>query len=130
MRYLQDEEFTIASRFLFLSMARVVIQLDIEHIEKGPFKIKKPYLSLLQKMFSKATNERRCLRKLMKKRGIQVVMQGKTETFTTVLFLCRGKEELRNYFNPAIQKKVEVIIQELIQISLDHPRDLRESHDS
>src|SRR5690625_6127811 len=80
MRYLKDEEFNIASRFLFLSMARVVIQLDIENIEQGPFKIKNPYLFLLRKMISKATNERRHLRKLMKDKSIQVVIQHKNET--------------------------------------------------
>jgi len=129
MRYLKDEEFNIASRFLFLSMARVVIQLDIENIEQGPFKIKNPYLSLLRKMISKATNERRHLRKLMKDKSIQVVIQHKNETFTTVLFLCNGKEEHRDYFNPAIRKKVEVIIQELIQPNLDHHRDFEVNDD-
>lgn len=123
MRYLKDEEFIIASRFLFLSMARVVIQLDIENIEQGPFKIKTPYLLLLRKMVSKATNERRHLHKLIKDKGIQVIMQHKNETFATVLFLCKGKEEQKKYFNPVIQKKVEGIISDLIQTSLDHPHD-------
>jgi len=123
VRYLKDEELKLASRFLFLSMAIVVIQLDIGHIEQGQFKIKNPYLFLLRKMVSKATNERRRLRKLMKDKGIQVVMQHKTESFTTVLYLCKGKEEQKDYFNPAIRKKVEIIIQDLIQTSLDYPRD-------
>lgn len=120
MRYLQDEELNIASRFLFLSMARVVLQLDIESIEQGPFKIKDPYLLLLRKMVSKATNERKYLRKLMRDKGIQIVMQHKTKTFTTVIYICQGKETLKAYFNPVIRNKVETIIQDLIQTSQSH----------
>src|SRR5690625_7768043 len=107
MRYLKDEEFNIASRFLFLSMARVVIQLDIENIEQGPFKINNPYLSLLRKMISKATNERRHLRKLMKDKSMQVVIQHKNETYTNGLFLYNGKANTRKYSSTAIPTKMK-----------------------
>ena len=120
MRYLKDEELQLASRFLFLSMAMIVIEQDIQHIEKGDFKIKEPYLALLRKMSSLATNERKNLRKVMRDKSIQVVMLNKNDSFSSVLFLCQGREEQRNYFNPVIRKKVEKIIYELIQTALGH----------
>jgi len=115
MRYLQSDELQIATRFLFLSMAIVVIQQDIKHIQKGAFKIKEPYVHMLEKMISEATKERRSLRKSMEREQIRVVTLHKNDSFSSFLFLCRGKEEKRNYFNPAIRKKVEVIVQELMQ---------------
>lgn len=114
MRYLTDEELNLASRFLFLSMALIVIKQDIEQIKNGTFKIKKPYLELLEKMNSTAILERRQLRKEMKDKSMQVVLLNKNDSFSSYLFTCKGREERRNYFNPAIRKKVEVIIQELI----------------
>src|SRR5690554_756767 len=114
MRYLHEEELKTASRYLFLSMAIIVIDKDIEHIEKGPFKIKETYLNLLNNMTTIAKNERRILRKKMYDNKISVVPTEKNDTFTTYLFLARGYEEEKRYFNPAIRKNVEKIYKELI----------------
>ncbi len=118
LRYLSDEELKLGSRFLFLSMAMVVIQQDIQHIQKGSFKIKEPYMELLEKMAFEATNERKKLRQDMQKRNLKVVTLHKNDSFSSFLFLCQGREEKRNYFNPAIRKKVEAIVQELMHKAL------------
>jgi len=115
LRYLTEMELKVASRFLFLSMAIVVIKQDVKHVQNGAFKIKDPYINLLNQMISEATNERRKLRKMMEDKKIQVVSLGKNDTFSSYLFVCQGREEKRNYFNPAIRKKVETIIQEFVQ---------------
>ncbi|WP_226038057.1 hypothetical protein [Aquibacillus saliphilus] len=116
MRYLSKEEFELASRFLFLSMAILVIKQDLKSIEKGTsFKIKEPYIELLDMMEYEATKERGKLRKSMNEKQLQVVSLNKNESFSSFLFLCKGREEKRNYFNPAIRKKVETIMNELMQ---------------
>ncbi|MUK90110.1 hypothetical protein GMD78_17190 [Ornithinibacillus sp. L9] len=114
MRYLTEEEIQLASRFLFLSMTLVVIKQDIEHFQQGNFKLKEPYVKLLEKMATEAINERRILRKKMKDKRLQVTLLNKNDSFSSYLFLCQGKEEKRNYFNPAIRKKVEAIFHELM----------------
>jgi hypothetical protein len=114
MRYLTDEELRVASRFLFLSMAIVVIQQDIQNIQKGAFKIKEPYIQLLEKMNANALAERRQLRTTMEKKKLRVMLINKNDSFSSYLFFCKGKEEKRNYFNPAIRKKVEEIVQEIM----------------
>lgn len=114
MRYLTDQELNVGSRFLFLSMAIVVIQQDIENIQNGNFKIKEPYTGLLKKMGLEAANERRQLQKTMKNSKMKVVKLNKNDSFSSFMFYCNGREEKRNYFNPAIRKKVETIIEELM----------------
>ncbi|GAA0448141.1 MAG: hypothetical protein ACQEWU_09595 [Bacillota bacterium] len=115
MRYLNEEELTIASRFLFLSMAMVVIQQDMQHFQKGAFKITEHYMGLLKRMEAEAVNERRVLRSTMLHKQIKVVTLEKNDSFSSYLFLCRGREEKRNYFNPAIRKKVLTILEELME---------------
>ena len=115
MRYLTIEEYQLASRFLFLSMAITVIQRDLAIIERGAgLKIKEPYLVLLKKMENEAMLERQQLRKYMFDQKLKVVPLERNDTFTAYLFICRNKEEQRNYFNPAIRKKVEHILEELM----------------
>ncbi|OZU87950.1 hypothetical protein CIL03_14710 [Virgibacillus indicus] len=120
MRYLSEEELQIATRFLFLSMAIVVINQDIQHVKKGAFKIKEPYIGLLGKMAAEAAKERRRLRKVMESKKIRVVTLNKNDSFSSFLFLCQGKEEKRNYFNPSIRKKVQRIVEELLEKALPH----------
>ncbi|WP_047986172.1 hypothetical protein [Ornithinibacillus californiensis] len=129
MRYLTDEELRIATRFLFLSMAIVVIQQDIQHIQKGAFKIKEPYLLLLEKMNANALAERRQLRSKMENKKLSVMLINKNDSFSSYLFLCKGKEEKRNYFNPAIRKKVEGIVQEVMLKALALDPDLNQAED-
>lgn len=59
MRELPEEELQSAARFVFLSMAIVVMEQDMKHIEAGGFKIKEPYLGLLAEMNDHAENEHR-----------------------------------------------------------------------
>ncbi|WP_339228814.1 hypothetical protein NSQ77_03355 [Oceanobacillus sp. FSL K6-2867] len=118
MRYLTDEELELSTRFLFLSMAMVVIRQDMEHIQRGAFKIKETYIKHLTKMEEKASNERRILRVAMKQKGMQVITLNKNDSFSSFLFICQNREEKRNFFNPAIRKKVEAILDELIVMDL------------
>ncbi|WP_163971992.1 hypothetical protein [Oceanobacillus halotolerans] len=123
MRYLNEEELQLASRFLFLSMAIVVMKQDAQHIQEGAFKIKEPYMELLGTMTTEATEERKQLRKKMKAKDIQVITLNKNDSFTSFLFLCQGREEKRNYFNPAIRKKVESLIHEFMLKALQPYQD-------
>jgi len=125
MRYLNKTELKISSRFLFLSMAMIVLKQDMNHIKNGDFKIKKPYLLLLEEMLKIATNERRQLRQIMKKHQLQVLCLRKSEWFTTFLFLSSQHEERRSYFNPRIQKNVENIMYGLLKKALNGESDAR-----
>ncbi|WP_173916992.1 hypothetical protein [Halobacillus sp. Marseille-Q1614] len=117
MRNLRQKELEISSRYLFLSMAIAVIRQDRKHFEKGDFKIKEPYLELLGKMELAAREERRMLKTKMDQHKLHVVESGRNDSFTSFLFLAHGYEEKRNYFNPAIRKKVETILFELMRKS-------------
>lgn len=119
MRFLTEEEYMITSRFLFLSMAIITIRQDIKHVEQGTFKIKDPYTNQLHIIESQSLAERKELRREMKKQEMDVITLHKNDSFSSFLFLCQGREEKRNFFNPAMRKKVEAIIQEqLFKVSM------------
>src|SRR5699024_5302661 len=106
----------------FLSMAVIVMEKDIQHIQRGAFKVKEPCSELLGKRITDAKNERRELRKAVAEGKIQVVTLDKNDNSTCYLCGCQRREEQRNYFNPAIRKKVEAIIRELMQKVLQSHR--------
>lgn len=98
MRYLQDEHLQAALRFLFLSMAITVMKQDMAYIQDGKFKIKEPYLELLEKMIFLAKKERKNLRKTMHDENIQVILLNRNDSFSSYLFICQGKEEKTQLF--------------------------------
>lgn len=114
MRSLNRDELNIASRFLYLSMAITVIKKDLTEVQNGSFKIKEPYLILLEKMLYLAAVERKELRINMRKQSIKVYLLNKNESFSTYLFTAGNREEKRFYFNPAIRKQVVPILNELM----------------
>ena len=118
MRYINNEDVQIASRFLFISIAITGINQDIEKVNNNPFKIKDPYLELLHAMISSAKKERKTLRKRMQDRRIQVTRLNQTDSFATYLFISNRSEEIKSYFIPVIRKKVTWILEELMMGSL------------
>jgi hypothetical protein len=127
LRYLKEEDFKVASRFLFLSMSIVVIEQDIKLVEQGKFKIKEPYLELLRRMEHTARIERKNLQVAMKQKNLQVVFIQKNDTFSTYLFLSNGYEEEKRYFNPAIRKKVELILDDLMHKALSPKQERKQA---
>ncbi|MGN8647872.1 hypothetical protein ACTNEO_04955 [Gracilibacillus sp. HCP3S3_G5_1] len=116
MRYITDEEFKILSRYLFLSMAIEVIQKDKDTLQNNSiFKINEPYLKLLESIEKKAIEERRELKQEMHIKNLKVLQTNRDNQFTEYTFYSKRKEEKRNYFNPAIRKKVLVILEELME---------------
>ncbi|WP_130858731.1 hypothetical protein [Gracilibacillus phocaeensis] len=121
MRYLNKHEWNLASRFLFLSMTLTVIRHDLGKLEQNsPFKITEPYTQLLQEMEQQAIKEREELIKEMNKEELEVqaLPNSHDMSFTSYLFICKGREEKRNYFNPAIRRKVSFIFEELLAHAL------------
>lgn len=114
MHYLTESELNVASRFLFLSMTIIVIEQDKEHLQKGAFKIKEPYLQLLNQMISEAKQERQQLRKIISEKNMQIISLDQNETISSYLFICQGREQKRHYFNPVIRQKVKEMIYELM----------------
>ncbi len=127
MRYLSKEEIAITTRFLFISMAIIVIEQDLRHMEDGPFKIKEPYVQLLHQMNLAAQRERKQLRKQMSEKNLQVIRGERTRFFSTFILIAEQKQEEKSYFNPAIRKHVEMILRELMQVA-SHSSEVSTDH--
>ncbi len=48
-------------------------------------------------------------------KNLKVLQTGNNDMFTEYTFYPKRQEEKRNYFNPTIQKKVLLILEELIE---------------
>lgn len=98
-------------------MTIIVIEQDLQHLEEGAFKIKKPYKQLLQNMHALALNERKHLKRRMYQKKMQVIHGERTRFFSTFIFIAQQRQEEKRFFNPVIRNHVETTLHELIQKS-------------
>lgn len=109
------KETEVAVRFIFMSLAMNVIQLDIKNINNGKFKIKEPYIDQLESMHTLASHECRDLKKVMWDKKISVIIIGKRNDYTEYMFSINGRDETRTYNNHIIRKNVKEILANLME---------------
>ncbi|HLR72426.1 MAG TPA: hypothetical protein VK085_13475 [Pseudogracilibacillus sp.] len=109
-----QHELKIASYYLFLDMAIKVLEIDRQNIINGNFKIKPPYLKLINELTSNAIKKRKELKQTMYRQKIKVNFLYREGEFSYYKFIFHRSETVRSYFNPVIKKNVEKIIHELI----------------
>lgn len=95
-------------------MAIKVLELDKKYILNGEFKIKKPYMTFINTLISKAIKQRKQLRVVMKQKNINVNFLYREGDFTYYEFIVNKSTTVKCYFNPVIKKEVEKIIEELM----------------
>jgi|SRR5690625_142805 len=104
----------IALKYLYTDLAIKNMQLDLQHIENGPFKIKGPYISMIESMISKAINRRRKLMRLMHKNNIKIEYLHKQGDFVTYKLYLVGNVSEETFNNMVVKKKVEDVIRWLM----------------
>lgn len=109
-------DINLATSFLFLNMAIKVLELDKRHVQIGDFKIKTPYVKLINNLISKAINERRRLKQIMYKKNIQVNFLYREGEFIHYEFILNKTKVVKCYFSPVIKKEVEKILVSLMRV--------------
>ena len=115
----------LIEKAIYYPMVLKVLEKDLYTIERGPFKLPKPYVKWIRKTMEVIQKQLFFVKRDMKKKGMKVQEVRRDDTFTTYLFVYRGFQEYHSYFNPRIRNKVE----ELLAYYL-FERFLKESEDS
>lgn len=95
---------------IYLPMVLTVLTLDRTIIENSHFKLKQPYLDLIETTIKDIQKELYKVKRYMAKHNLKVEKIGHDDAFTMFLFLYKGYEEQHNYFNPRIRNKVQELL--------------------
>ncbi|WHZ58782.1 hypothetical protein [Metabacillus hrfriensis] len=91
---------------IYLPMTISIFNRDLSIIEQSPFKLKQPYLNIVEESLKLAQKDLTVVRHELKKNSIKVSQVQRDEAFTMYSFIFKGYEEQHNYFNPRIRNKV------------------------
>lgn len=101
----------IMEKAIYLPMVLIVLNRDLAVVEKSPFKLKKPYLELIEETMKEIQRELAEVKQYMKKNKLQVIETKRDDAFTMFMFIYKGYEENHNYFNPRIRNKVQELME-------------------
>ncbi|MBU8877404.1 hypothetical protein BGM26_00190 [Bacillus sp. FJAT-29790] len=111
MTRIPEEDRNIMEQAIYLPMVLTVLNRDLIVINKSPFKLKQPYLNLIEETMNMIQKELGEVKRYMIKNRLKVQQLKRDEAFTMFLFLYKGYEENHNYFNPRIRNKVQELLE-------------------
>ena len=111
MTRIPEEERDMMEKAIYLPMVITILNRDLTVIDKSPFKLKKPYLLLVEETLKVIQNELAEVKRFMKQQQLKVEEIHRDEAFTMFMFLYKGFEEHHNYFNPRIRNKVQELLE-------------------
>lgn len=110
MTRIPENDRDILEQAIYLPMVLTILERDLQLIEKSAFKLKGPYLDLVEETLKVIQTNLADVKRYMKQNKMKVEKLKQDEAFTMYLFLYQGYEEQHNYFNPRIRNKVQELM--------------------
>ena len=110
MTRIPENDRDLMEKAIYLPMVLTILNRDLTVIHKSPFKLKQPYLDLIEETMKAIQRELRSVKQYMMKEKLNVQQISHDDAFTGFLFYYKGYEEQHNYFNPRIRNKVQELL--------------------
>lgn len=111
MTRIPERDRNIMEQAIYLPMVLTILNRDLKVIDASPFKLKQPYVNLVDETMRVIQKELRSVKHYMNKEKLSVQEIKRDEAFTMFMFLYKGYEEQHNYFNPRIRNKVHELLE-------------------
>lgn len=111
MTRIPEEDRDAIEQAIYLPMVLIVLNRDMAVVHRSPFKLKQPYLNLIEEAMKIAQKDLAAVKRYLKSQQIKVFEQKRDQAFTMYTFLYKGYEEHHNYFNPRIRNKVQELLE-------------------
>ncbi|MCA1059568.1 hypothetical protein LCL96_11490 [Rossellomorea aquimaris] len=107
MTRIPENDRNILEQAIYLPMVLTILNRDLQIVDSSPFKLKRPYLELIEETMKVIQGELAHVKKYMRTNKMKVERMQSDDAFTMYMFLYKGYEEHHNYFNPRLRNRVE-----------------------
>ena len=111
MTRIPEKDRDMIEQAIYLPMVLTILNRDIAVVQQSPFKLKQPYLKLIEEAMKIVQKELAGVKRYLKAQQIKVYQEKRDQAFTMYTFLYKGYEEQHNYFNPRIRNKVQELLE-------------------
>ncbi|MEK4404377.1 hypothetical protein MKZ26_07980 [Sporosarcina sp. FSL K6-6792] len=89
-----------------------ILERDREVIETSTFKLKGPYINIVENSLKTVRAESKDTNTYARNRNLKLVKKGKDGSFTEYAFIHNGYEDIRRYMNIRLRNRTEELINE------------------
>lgn len=112
MALIPTEALPYFENMIYLPMVLLILERDIEVVKGSPFKLKRPYIKIVDEAIKIARAELKKTTIYLQRNNMSVI-RGKTdETFTEYVFIHGGYEDHRRYLNVRLRNRTEELLTE------------------
>lgn len=111
MPRISDDVRDVIEQAIYLPMLLIVLERDRMIFEKGNFKLRKPYLDLIEETLKVVHSDLKKAKQYMWKNNIKIEQIGRDSDFTHYMFCYNRFEEKHSYFHPRIRNKVQEFLE-------------------
>ncbi|WP_400246387.1 hypothetical protein AB3U99_06210 [Niallia sp. JL1B1071] len=111
MTRIPETERDIMEKAIYLPMLLTILNRDLQVIKISNFKLKQPYIDLIENTMNAVQSELKNTKNYMYKHAMKIQEVNRDEAFTMFLFIYNGYEEYHNYFNPRLRNKVQELLE-------------------
>ena len=110
MPLIPTEALPYFENMIYLPMIVIILERDRGTFEKGPFKLKRPYVNMVDEALKFAQVELKETSIYLRRNNMKVI-RGKTDdTFTEYVFIYGGYEDHRRYLNVRLRNRTEELL--------------------
>lgn len=110
MARIPEKDRDMLEHAIYLPMLLKVLQRDLFIIEQSPFKLKKPYMNMIESTIHAVQKDLSGVKRYLRKNSMGVEQLKSDDIFTMYAFRYKGYEEHHNYFNPRLRNRVEELL--------------------
>ena len=112
--YIPNDAMHYIEKMIYLPMLLIVLEQDYMLLEDGAFKLKRPYLSLIEEARQQIESDLEITKAYLKENHIRVVRGKRDELFTEYHFHFAGVLDCRRYSNIRLRNYSEQLLKEYI----------------
>ncbi|MGY4689451.1 hypothetical protein [Salibacterium sp. K-3] len=102
---ISEEEHVMIHYYILLPLVKKVLEKDRDLFENGAFKVKDPYLAVIQGALNLLHEDMRSIKKYMHQRRMSVHFEQNDGMFSRYSYVCRGFEGSSSYLNANLKRQ-------------------------
>ena len=110
MPLIPEEAIPYLENMIYLPMVLTILEKDRMIFERGPFKLKRPYVAMVEGATKHVQSELKKTHIYMKRHSMKVLRGEGDDMFTEYVFFHGGYEEHRRYLNVRLRNRVEELL--------------------
>ncbi|QNK87727.1 hypothetical protein H7992_21575 [Sporosarcina sp. resist] len=112
MSLIPSEALPYFENMIYLPIIISILERDREVIETSSFKLKGPYINIVENTLKTVRGELKDTNTYARNRNLKLIKKGKDGSFTEYAFIHNGYEDIRRYMNIRLRNRTEELINE------------------